>query len=407
MRIILTALLLSLIITALVNAQPQTDFLISFWCGPSPTADNYKSIAEANFNVAGPVCGETSVSFNKQLLDQCKQNGLKALIKDDRILAAKPDDPDFEKNLNAVIADYSQHPALYGYYLADEPSAAEFPRLAAVKQYLLKKDPQHIPYINLFPNYASAAQLGTASYEEYLRQYLDIVKPAVVSYDHYALTPTGEREVWWENLEIIRKESLATGKPFAVIILATPHGPYRDPDEGDFRWQVYSAAAYGAKGILYFTYITPAPGSEWNYRSGIVSVAGEKTAKYDQVKQINAELKTIGKILTGLKSTAVYHFGKLPAGTIAAPQNSLVISKDEDLLAGEFADKTGARYVLVVNRRAKEAREIIFSIRKAKKLVEMTKDGKNRVVGELEYGYDIPVRARFLSGEGKLFKIIE
>ncbi len=406
MRTVFIAFLIFILFAVFASAQQPSEFLISFWCGPSLTAENYFDIASAGFNVAGPVCAEYSLDFNKQLLELCQKNGLKALIQDHR-LSAKPEDPDFESNLDAVIADYSNHPALYGYLLADEPSASEFYRLAAVNQYLLKKDPKHIPFINIFPNYVPAEKLGSANYDDYLKQFISIVKPVLVSYDNYSLIPGDEREVWWENLESVRKECLAADKPFVVIILATPHGPYRDPNDADLRWQAYSSAAYGAKGILYFTYITPSAENEWNYRNGILDANNKKSAKYAHVKQLNHELKTLGKILIGLKSTAVYHFGKLPAGTIPPPQKALVTSKDEDLLVGEFIDKTGANYILAVNRDPRKSRDIIFSVRKAKKLAEMMKDGKSRIVAELEYGYDISVRSRFLPGEGKLFKILE
>ena len=63
--------------------------------------------------------------------------------------------------------------------------------------YFRERDPNHLAYINLFPTYASAEQLGTEgdttqAYREHLRQYLEIARPELISYDHYHLRAAGD-----------------------------------------------------------------------------------------------------------------------------------------------------------------------------------------------------------------------
>ena len=54
-----------------------------------------------------------------------------------------------------MIARYSSHPAFLGFILGDEGNNKEGNhRLGYVNQYLLKKDPKHLPYYNLLPAYA-------------------------------------------------------------------------------------------------------------------------------------------------------------------------------------------------------------------------------------------------------------
>src|SRR5439155_17093610 len=121
--------------------------------------------------------------------------------------------------LDAVVADYAKSPALLGYFLQDEPSAGRFSRLAALERGLRARDPQYLPYVNLFPSYATAEQLGTASYPVYVRQFLETVRPKLFSFDHYALVGPGERPSYFENLEVIRREALRAEVPFAAILL--------------------------------------------------------------------------------------------------------------------------------------------------------------------------------------------
>ena len=98
-----------------------------------------------------------------------------------------------------LIARVRHHPALYDYFITDEPSAANFPALGKLVAYLRERDPAHLAYINLFPTYANNEQLGTkgdtvTAYREHLRQYVDIVKPGLISYDHYQFSVKGDND---------------------------------------------------------------------------------------------------------------------------------------------------------------------------------------------------------------------
>ncbi|MHB8901831.1 MAG: hypothetical protein ACYC6Y_24005 [Thermoguttaceae bacterium] len=78
----------------------------------------------------------------------------------------------------------------FRYYITDELRAAAFPPLGKLVDHLRRLDPAHLAYINLFPTYANNQQLGTTgdtvtACREHLRQYVDVVKPSLISYDHY------------------------------------------------------------------------------------------------------------------------------------------------------------------------------------------------------------------------------
>ena len=107
------------------------------------------------------------------------------------------DDPAGRARIDSVIDQVKDHPALYSYNVSDEPSAVRFPEFARLLDYFRERDPEHPPYINLFPTYATAEQLGTEgdtteAYREHLRQYLEIARPELISYDHYHLRAAGD-----------------------------------------------------------------------------------------------------------------------------------------------------------------------------------------------------------------------
>ena len=124
----------AVVLFALLRPASAEDdpFFISYWGGPplDAAADaRYADVAAAHFTVAGP--GASSKESNLVFLVHCQKHGLRALVHDPR-LGADPAQPDFQAKIDGVVADYAAHPALYGYFLQDEPNANEFPRLAAV-----------------------------------------------------------------------------------------------------------------------------------------------------------------------------------------------------------------------------------------------------------------------------------
>lgn len=393
--------------TAAAGAEPA--FVISFWCGPpqSEQADaRYAEVAEANFNVVMPPCGPSTVKGNLELLDACAKHAMKAIIADNRILSKNSDDPEFEKNLDGVISDYAKHPALYGYYIVDEPNSAAFPKLAAINQYLLKKDPAHIPYINLFPTYASPEQLGNATYEEHVEQFLSVVQPKLLSYDHYCLFEGAEREGYFLNMEIIRAAAHRHGVPWVNIIQLVPHGPYRNPSEADLRWQVYTTLAYGSSGILYFTYWTPKDPS-WDFRNAVID-NGERTEHYERVQRLNAEMKILSPILLKLRSTAVYHTGNIPAGARSLSTKSLVSCVEgAELVVGEFKGEGGSNWLMLVNRNLRKEQEAVVTFSQRRLIVQEV-DRQTGRLGYLRVSTDsnqVALRLRFQPGEGRLFAL--
>ena len=251
---LLLILCVLVLIVAVVPGFGADEFIISYWCGPPANTDpnvRYAEVAECNFNYCLPPCSGVTVEQNKAILDACAKNGLKYIIPDSRIMAKNPEDPDFARNLDAVIADYADHPATGGYFITDEPNSSAFPKLAAINQYLCEKDPIRrggLPFINLFPNYANEQQLGNPTYEEHVQQFCSVVKPRILSYDHYTMMACDPKNPanltsYFQNMEIVRSEGLKHDIPTSFILLALAHWSYRNPTAADLRWQVYTALA--------------------------------------------------------------------------------------------------------------------------------------------------------------------
>lgn len=398
----------NLMAVALMAQQPwqPEEFPISYWHGPPATSNHpetWQVVEDCNFTFCGPRGGYT-VEENRQMLDFCQQIGIKAMIVDGRIGPRMVAREDWQETIAQIVSDFGSHPALYGYYLKDEPNYADFEALRQISGEFLRHDPNHLAYINLFPTYASTKQLGTPTYADHLDQYLSIVKPRVLSYDHYCLMRDGtDRPDYFENLSLIREHGLRYGVPPWNIILSLSHLAYRDPTAGEMRWQVYTSLAYGMKGIMWFTY--------WSEKSwekdgeiGIVDSDGKPARLYPIVQQLNGEMKMLGRTLLGLTSTGVFHTGEIPAGCRRQGTDSLLSAPpDVPLVIGFFRDREGADYVMVVNSNHDEPVEVPLTfLPHVVSIAEISAtDGMERPVESS----DRQMKLQLAAGDGRLLKL--
>ncbi len=284
-------------------------------------------------------------------LDAVHAAGLKAIVADPRLsdydwLQVAPEQA--RANVAAVIAEVGDHPAVFGYYLKDEPCADQFAGLAVVADEVRRLAPGKWPYINLLPDYANARQLGAATYEEHLAQFVATCRPPILSYDNYSLMERQDvRTPYWTNLESMRNASTRHNIPFWNIVLSVAHFQYRELSAADARFQAYTTLAYGGRGLSYFTYFAPECG---NYRMAPVDQFGAETPTWYYLQHVNRQIEHLAPTLLQLRSDAVYHFGQVPAGTTGPSTASLVSElAGADFLVGDFTHVDGSRYALIVN----------------------------------------------------------
>ncbi len=323
--------------------EPDSFFPIMAWNAPPDDPAVLKTMRECGLTVAGFVRPEG--------LDNCQAAGLRAIVSDERASGYdwRHVDPAAARARAAgLVRRVRGHPAVYGYYLRDEPSADLFPGLATVADVIKELHPGAWPYINLFPNYATPDQLGAPSYDAYLAKFVDACRPTVLSYDHYALMEGGGlREGYFANLEAMRRAAVDHGLPFWNIVLSVAHFNYREATAADLRFQVDTSLAYGARGIAYFTYFAPPVG---NYRMAPIDQFGNQTETWRRMQAVNLRVARLAPTLLKLKSDRVYHFGDVPRGGSGPDDRGLVGAIAGPMLVGDFTHEDGTRYVMVVNK---------------------------------------------------------
>lgn len=350
---------------------------------------------------------------------------------------------------NIKIKDYLEafnDGKVYGWYLWDEPGNN---RKACKPLNLIPNDDnadintmakqirsdtsfnKKLDFVNLFPTYWD----GTPSKEEY-EKYIDAFiasqefKPRVLCFDSYPLLKNeygGFRKDYYSNLEIIRKKSLEYNIPFWMIVMASEHDYYKKPTFEEISLQVYSALAYGVKGIGYYLY---ARGWETlGYKSWILEDYVDNLNAADSlhgdlfvpVQKLNKSIQTLGKILLNLKSTEIIHTSDYPnnqkdisqtifkSNQSNSPLKDIVNNEeanaDAKILIGVFEDKNNlnsiGKYLLVVNKDVREKSKFTITFNSLQNIYEIDKDSGEKKFIKSKDNISLIISA----GTGELFYI--
>lgn len=197
---------------------------------------------------------------------------------------------------------FKDHPAIWAIDVGDEPSAMDFPHYGCIVRHTIESYPNQFPYLNLYPNYASAAslsrsqaqsQLGTATYREHLMEYCRHVPLDYICFDCYAWGWGNTPPVLVENLREVANAAVGSRKDLWVVLQANTHiegkRHNRSMSEDTLRFQANVALAYGARVV---TWACWAKG--W-WEENAVDTNGVKTATYGRMKTVNAELHRTGE----------------------------------------------------------------------------------------------------------------
>lgn len=298
---------------------------LGMWVTPPAgyrTQEAYDTLAACGINfVNGFEYFESDEGGIFQALTFAGNSNLKFLVAD-RAITQAISEYSIAKNpqvLSAAmdrIERYYQYPAYAGQLLLDEPGRNKFDIVQAfINEYRLNY-PSKQWHVNLFPSYAEG---GTGvPYEQYINDWMEMMQPNYCSYDSYPLLVPDENnpftryeiDDYYYNLDLLRTKTAQRRIPLwsfiqTLGISGTPGVPdKRVPSREDIRWQVFTNLAFGVKGLQYFCYWTPTGGSE-SFTDALIDTQGNKTVRYDYVKELNGEILSYGKELLQCDSKGV------------------------------------------------------------------------------------------------------
>jgi hypothetical protein len=342
---------------------------IGAWVSPRPEAINKDFIATYSSGAFDWIVAHGALAdseHREMLLRDCDKYGVELVLGDGAY-----------KNAAVATAEYFDHPCFAGTYVTDEPGTDEYDKLAEICNTYSKEMGGKLPYINLLPMYANAAQLkyGASAaaieyydadrdlYKKYCDAYCRKFRVPYICTDIYPLNwDKGKRTTYpgyCQSINVIAASAREHGKDFWCCIQTFAWVPSkRTPTESEFRWQSYCMMSFGCKGLLCWTYAGSEPGCP-----SLITFDGQRTnAWYDaatvfkeirRISDVFVRYKNLGALAHNCTDRTPYLKFSNPVRTFPTIQQ---IQCDDPLLVGCFAKKDGpATAFTIVNMSELEA----------------------------------------------------
>ena len=361
----------------------------------------------------------------KKLLDYAEERGVQMILHAAdfstggyRKMGEEKWSEEFKKFYEETL---ERHPAIYGFYVGDEPSDAYW--LELTRQVIIKMTEIHPnlkPYINFTGsmNTFGPDRFGGIDMVEWLTNLKNDSGEFLHTYDMYpqVINNGGGTTAYFEDCKKNAEASEAAGITPIACLICSAHMVFRpvQPLYG-INWQVSTAAACGFKGVNWFRLcdrlVDP------NYHASPIDAFGNKTdLYYDVLRAQKTFTYHYGDIFMHLKRKSTYFFGEDMKRDIYPrfEANTHPIMKDikagwEESLVSFFEhDETGEEYFAIVNLSRQHYDHYMF-------YCDAEKYGVNHVLRNGAHQISVPVgdaagdfEGHFLyPGQLGLFKIVK
>ena len=409
----------------------RKQFPIMAWIGPSGnqiTRQSMATLADCGFNLSLSMAGYDNDGFagdwHKERpldlkilthqLDCAHAQGIRLVIALPGLcLTQGIVDDVWRKKMQTVIDTVKHHPGLYGYYTGDEPKVNMFDDMAKAFAYIQEHDPDHLCYLNHWT--VGQCWAGLRSYEDMWDNYIGRCHPRMISADLYPFSRLTEEE-WlaekdsnplvakhhkgrtnvhfFEMHGIIRQYSRINR--IAAWNFTNSNAEHAEETvEGEMRFQLMMALAYGCTGLQYFTY---------SLFDHLVGADQTPTPRWSIAQRINRKIRQWEKTLLNCRNIGVYHYPHnfpytRPLDNFALGSSTDLFARGDAIVLGHFVDANDWEYALIVNRNPFDSAVSIFHFG--------TDDGAQECIGPDEWG---PLskkrtdRIRLAPGDGRLFR---
>ena len=300
--------------------------------------ERYQEYKDCGFNVLlleneAPYRGEEwETSKAKEIMDIAHEIGLRVIVYDERIFHLAISTPyglygkvhkgtllKDQDDVNALVAgymkDYSLHPAYYGVYLMDEPNLALIPNVCQINKAIRTCCPKSFVHMCLMGGEASSNitrqimdEYGVKDlcFDDYMWQYLETFENKRMN------------RMYFYKLEQLAQLCAQTDRKFASCTLqcfgGTFSGAYNgargigfdQQDEEKLRYQAYATMAFCPDKLMYFHYWASKYSGDVDSTS-IMDAYGNKQL-YNEVKELNQEIRALGKVLVNFKFKGVHFY---------------------------------------------------------------------------------------------------
>jgi hypothetical protein len=313
----------------------------------------------------------------RELLDECAEANLKAILWDNRCQywsgTWNDGEDGFRRGVEASLKDFGDHPAVFGHQGGDEPHGEWIQRAYDTSRILKEMAPQWSPFMNLGPySHGVNDWMGVQSYSDYLDGFCQQGNCDYLCFDVYwqMLPDGGGLDLYFTCLKMFADAAKRNNKPWWATLLSVGHYEYRCPSEDDFRWQINTAAALGCKGLAWFFMYMREPHD--NYRVSPIDEHWERTHTFDWMSRQNRLFcNSVGPRLAQLDFQRAWFVGETYGGWPGDKIDSRLVKGAQakyPVILSEFKDAAGNNYLCVVNNSQTVSGQAVVTVQGKPKL---------------------------------------
>ncbi len=212
-----------------------------------------------------------AAKHNKQdvvdVLDECAKYKMQLIVCDKRThfrTLRDVGEKAFVLGVKQAYLDFGKHLATFGFFIGDEPTFDEIDLFVDTVNIVMREMPDLTPFCNLLPYWGGGSDFDMdigapeAVHTCAVETILSKTGVPLIGYDQYSQCLDAPHNVecginsYFYVLDKYFEITQRYGIPFYASLLAVGHWKYRVPTEDDMRWQIYTALAHGARGIIWF-----------------------------------------------------------------------------------------------------------------------------------------------------------
>ena len=338
--------------------------------------------------------GEHDITTLVPFLDRANEKGIKlifnivGLTNDDYV---KIGEEEYERRFAEVYEIVKGHPALYGFYVGDEPTTKEMIDASVACLRIQKRiAPELRPYINIqgaSPFFETEVFSGK-TFKEWLYDVAAETGFSNFSFSQYEqMNDDAGIDFYFDSIKNLVEAADPANVDVWGCLLLSAHYHFRVPSEYDIMWQITTSAACGCRGMNWFRFYDRAHGP--NYHGSPVDEYGYKTEQYYKLLRCQRRFNDhYGELLMSLKRQSTYFMGKQRADypMFGADTHDYVemIKAEREAIVSLYKAEDGTEYMVLVN--ADQKKDGVFKIyfdREKCNLVEVLFNGTK----DLPYHY--------------------
>ena len=349
--------LFSILLPSCASASSASDKfpVVAWWLTPSksfPRGPKLKDIKDCGFNTILYFDeGKPNADSICKMAADC---GLDIILGSSKLKSNKA-----ESYINSLSANKN----IVGWYLKDEPLFKDLPPLKIEYDNLSKYSQNKPVYINLIGCRSDKYTGPCESIGEYLDTIQTLFHPEIWSFDYYPISiDNGKIKVqynqFFKSLKAFHDKSRQTGKPFWSFCETVE---YKRPEIDRpaatvpfLRFEAFSALAFGAKGIVYWSYeLTKS--KKGQFLSALIDSTGMKSPAWWHAQEVNREISAFSDIFIHADINKIYIpnkglLSKQLNTLFSEPINPLLDLKSDGkgLLVSDFSSN-GSNYILIIN----------------------------------------------------------